>query len=69
MGLGRGMNNQKEGNGIMALRAGQSYTTDNGKTAVIQGALTKEQNEWHHKDYNKPLKERPHLTLDPAQEL
>jgi hypothetical protein len=37
IGLGRGINNQKEGNGIMVLIVGESYTAANGITEVIQG--------------------------------
>jgi hypothetical protein len=40
MGLGRGINNQKEGNGIMVLRADESYTAANDITKVIEGAVT-----------------------------
>ena len=30
----------------MALQAGESYTTNNGRTTVIQGALTPKQEAW-----------------------
>jgi uncharacterized protein YjbI with pentapeptide repeats len=48
----------------MALRAGQSYTTDNGTTTVIQGALTPEQTAWWNRSGTPN-----YLTLTPAQKL
>ena len=48
----------------MALRAGQSYTTDNGTTTVIQGALTPEQTAWWNRSGTPN-----YLTLTPAQDL
>jgi uncharacterized membrane protein len=46
MGLGQDVNNQKKELGEMALQAGESYTTNNGRTTVIQGALTPKQEAW-----------------------
>ena len=53
----------------MALWVGESYVTDNGKTKVIQGALTGEQTAWWWDNGDKPIDEITHLTLDPAQKL
>jgi uncharacterized protein YjbI with pentapeptide repeats len=70
MGLGQDVNNQKKELGEMALGAGQSYTDKNG-TKVIQGALTRKQENWLGENRNKPIDGRTTelLPLTPAQKL
>ncbi len=53
----------------MVLAVGDSYTASNSITKVTQGAVTPEQKAWYNENRDKPINERPYLTLTPAQIL